>query len=282
MRALLVGLSALLTLACFPAEWGASAVLEPSRRAKPTTGVPHEDLTFRTADGLSLHGWLFRTQAARRGLIVYLHGIADNRRGSAGLAQRFGPRGYDLLAYDGRAHGDSQGRYCTYGYLEKRDLQAALDAVQAPRAILFGSSLGAAVALQAAAVERRVEAVIAQSPFADLESIAHERAPLVATWAEVDRALALAGQRAGFPVSAVSPAAEAVRLTVPVLLVHGERDRETRPEHSERIYARLRGPRRLLLVPGAGHNDVLAGEAVWSEIEGWLDRLPGYGVSSTK
>jgi pimeloyl-ACP methyl ester carboxylesterase len=60
---------------------------------------------------------------------------------------------------------------------------------------------------------------------------------------------------------------------VPVLLIHGAADRETPPAHSQRIFNVLNSPKRLLLVPGAGHNDVLAGPEVWQEIESWIRGL---------
>jgi len=63
------------------------------------------------------------------------------------------------------------------------------------------------------------------------------------------------------------------RIHVPVLLVHGSNDTETRPTHSERIFKALNEPKRLILVPGAGHNDALAGEPVWKEIESFLEGL---------
>jgi dipeptidyl aminopeptidase/acylaminoacyl peptidase len=65
-----------------------------------------------------------------------------------------------------------------------------------------------------------------------------------------------------------------------VLLVHGELDHETAPEHSRRILAALKGDKRLLLVPGAGHNDALRPE-VWKEIDGWLDRVFRAASSTT-
>jgi uncharacterized protein len=278
----LVVLGALLGAACNAPDWGASAILHPSRRPlaperghpvrrQQNQGVPdYESVTFNS-QGLRLEGWLFRTSAHRCGLIVYLHGIADNRRAGLGLAQRFLPRGYDVFAYDARAHGRSQGDTCTYGYFERHDVSRALDALGAQRAILFGSSLGAAVALQAAAIDARVTAVVAQSPFSDLPSIVRFRAPWYLPDRFVGAALARAGEHGGFPPSEASPLACAPRIRVPVLLVHGAADHETPPEHSRRIYTALAGPRRLLLVPGAGHNDVLAREDVWREIERWLD-----------
>jgi fermentation-respiration switch protein FrsA (DUF1100 family) len=57
-----------------------------------------------------------------------------------------------------------------------------------------------------------------------------------------------------------------------VFLVHGDADTETVPEHSRRVFAARRGPRRLVLVPGAGHNGSLRDD-VWDEIARWIDNV---------
>jgi pimeloyl-ACP methyl ester carboxylesterase len=272
-------LVALLTLTvaasgCVPADWGAGAILTPYRKA--VTAQPDlafENVSFANGDVI-LKGWLFRTTTVRRGLLVYLHGIGDNREGGIGLAHRFLPQGYDVLAYDSRAHGESSGTSVTYGVNEKVDLMRALDAVHADRAVLFGCSLGASVALQAAALEPRVVGVIAQSPFADLRSIVQERKPWVFSVAKADEAIGIAEHRARFHASDASVVVAAPHIRVPVLLIHGARDRETSPQHSRRIFDGLGGPKELLIVPGAGHNDVLAGGETWRTIEAWLARLP--------
>jgi pimeloyl-ACP methyl ester carboxylesterase len=278
--AYLICLSALLTVACGATDWGAAAILHPWHRPvlfEPD--LPCETIAFES-DGLRLEGWLFRAPAPQRGLIVYLHGIADNRQSGLGVARRFVPLGYDVLAYDSRAHGRSQGDFCTYGYFERRDVTRALDAVGAKRAVLFGSSLGAAVALQAAAVDPRVIGVISQSSFADLPSIVRDRAPWYLPEAYVTAAIARAGERAGFPPSEASPVAAAARIHVPVLLIHGAADDETPCRHSQHIFDALAGAKRLLLVPGAGHNDVLAREEVWQEIERFCRRISETGDSA--
>jgi pimeloyl-ACP methyl ester carboxylesterase len=56
-----------------------------------------------------------------------------------------------------------------------------------------------------------------------------------------------------------------------VLLIHGSTDRDTPSDHSGRVFEALHGPKQLLLVPGAGHNQSLRGE-VWQDIDGWVDR----------
>jgi len=136
--------------------------------------------------------------------------------------------------------------------------------------VLIGSSLGAAVALQEAAGDPRVSAIVAAEAFSDLRTVATERAPFVFTSHLIDRAFRLAEQQGHFTVDDVSPANAAARIHVPVLLVHGESDVDTPPDHSRRILAALGGPKRLILVHGAHHNQALNSE-VWTEIERWLD-----------
>ena len=262
---------ALAACACAPNEWGAAAILHPWRR--PLTATPalrHENVSFRSGD-VTLRGWLFRSEAPRRGLIVYLHGIADNRQSVAGIAAHFVPRGFDVLAYDSRAHGLSTGDACTYGYYEKGDLARALDTLGTDGAVLIGASLGGAVALQAAAEDPRILGVVAISPFADLDSIVHERAPWFLTSGFVDEALTTAGRLGRFPPAEASPVRAAARVHAPVLLFYGARDRETLPTHSQRIFDALAGPKELHAVPDAGHNDVLAHQESWKVIDRWIE-----------
>jgi uncharacterized protein len=251
---------------------GAGALLHPARQ-RTIADAPEfcNDAWFNGA-GVTLTGWRCRSEGARRGTVVYLHGIADNRSSGAGVVHRFVRNGFDVVAYDSRAHGDSDGPACTYGFYEKQDLQRVLDTVAGGPVVVVGTSLGAAVALQAAAVDKRVSAVVAAEVFSDLESIARERAPFIFTDALIREALRVAGEQGQFDVTSVSPVRAAGMIDVPVLVVHGAADVDTKPEHSQRVYDALRGPKRLIIVPGAGHNASLNGR-VWAEIEGWIDTI---------
>jgi pimeloyl-ACP methyl ester carboxylesterase len=60
------------------------------------------------------------------------------------------------------------------------------------------------------------------------------------------------------------------RIQVPVLLIHGQADTDTPPWHSQRVFTALSGAKKLVIVPGAGHNDVLRGN-VWEQIDAWID-----------
>ncbi len=270
---LLFTLGALLS-ACLPPEWGANAILHPQRRALTPIMTPvHEDFRFES-QGAQLRGWLFRGTPPRRGLIVYLHGVGDNRLSGVGVAARFGPRGYDVVSYDSRAHGESTGGDCTYGFREKRDLSRALDELHADHAILFGSSMGAAVALLAAADDPRVRGVIVQSPFASMRDVIHDMAPFFAFSGQVDSALSLAERKADFRADQVVPEDASRRIRVPVLILHGDHDHKIPLSHARRIYDALPGRRELVVLPGAGHNDVLAREESWTAISRFLATLP--------
>jgi uncharacterized protein len=259
--------------ACIPAGWGANAILHPHRRAVTMRpDLPFEDVRFER-DGVAFKGWAFRAQPKARTWLVYLHGIADNRQSGLGFAHRFVPQGFDVLLYDGRGHGESGGDAVTYGALEKEDLRRALDAVGAERAIVFGCSLGASVALQAAPLDPRIVGVIAQSPFADLRSIVFDRKPAFLTRAKVEAALALAAKQGRFEIDDASVLQAAPAIRVPVLLIHGGADRDTSPAHSRRIFDALPGSKELLIVAGAGHNDTLAGQETWRKIDAWLAPL---------
>jgi pimeloyl-ACP methyl ester carboxylesterase len=255
---------------CMPPGWGANALLHPHRRpGSQVPGTPVEKLNLDVAPGVRLAAWMFRTPRPRRGLVVYLHGLGSNRASGIGIANHFLALGFDVLAYDGRALGESGGEACTYGFYEKQDLSRALDLVGATRALVFGVSLGAAVGLQAAAVEPRIAMVVAVAPFSDLRTAARERAPFFASQANIDEAFRIAEREGRFRADDVSPMAAAAALHIPVLLVHGADDRETPPAHAQRIAAALPGPKKLVLVPGAHHNDALT-PAAWSAIDGWV------------
>ena len=249
---------------------GASGLLHPARHRVMSSPPPTcQDETF-SGDGLELKGWRCHASAERRGTLVYLHGIAVNRTSASGVIGRFGRRGFDVVAYDSRAHGESAGDACTYGILEKRDLYRVLDTVGPGPIVLVGTSLGAAVAVQEAALDTRVTAVVAAETFSDLRTVATERAPFFFTRGTIARAFELAEQQGHFEVDAASAVVAATKIKISVLLVHGAADSDTPPDHSRRVLAALAGPKRLILVPGAHHNESLRA-AVWDEIERWLE-----------
>jgi uncharacterized protein len=249
----------------------ANASLKPSRHVAAVAAPDGCVAAAFEGDGVELKGWRCAAADTPRATLILVHGIADNRASWRIAIGRLTRERFDVIAYDSRAHGESGGSVCSYGFLEKRDLHRVLDVLDGRPIVLIGASLGAAIALQAAAGEPRIAGVVAAETFSDLRTVAVERAPFFLTTATIRKAFAIAEAQGGFPVDAVSPVRDAPRITAPVLLIHGAADVDTPLDHSRRVFAALGGPKRLLIVDGAGHNHSLSGEATWRTIDRWLD-----------
>jgi alpha-beta hydrolase superfamily lysophospholipase len=273
--ALVLAAVAGLAPACMPPSWGAAALLHPHRsHAEKQPSRPYESFEWPGAS-VTISGWWFHAPPGpSRGTLVYLHGVSANRDSGVGIADHFVPLGFDVVTYDSRAHGDSGGDACTYGYYEKQDLSRVLDHLKRAPIVVMGTSMGAAVALQAAADDPRITAVVSIAAFSDLRTAAVERAPWVASRRNLDDAFHLAEEEGHFRVDDVSPVTAAARIHVPVLLVHGDSDKETPYAHALRILAALQGPKRLLTILGGGHRGGLKPD-VWRQIDAWLDTTSG-------
>ena len=251
---------------------GAALILHPIRKPVPATPPSACSREIFTGEAVSLCGWRAAAHGKRRGTVIYLHGVSDCRASSAGVMENFRMRGFDVIAYDSRAHGESGGEVCTYGFYEKEDLRRVMDSLKPGPIVLMGSSLGAAVALQTAAVDERVSAVVAAETFSDLRTVVTERAPFFFSSSTIAHSISLAENKGHFTIDEVSPVVAAAKIRVPTLLIHGAEDKETCPDHSRRVFAALNVPKKLILVTGAGHNQSLKGDA-WEEINRWIDTV---------
>lgn len=252
---------------------GAYLILHPPHRhtkMAPPAGCVEVNME---GAGVPLMGWRGDCKGRSRGTVIYLHGVADNRASGAGVLERFLNRGFDVLAFDSRAHGDSGGKACTYGFFEKEDLKKVMNTLRPGPVILIGTSLGGAVALQLAAVDKRVSAVVSAEAFSDFRIVATERAPFFFTSGTIKRSFVKAEAEAGFRIDEVSPATAAKGIVIPVLIIHGAADVDTPPVHAKRIFAALSGEKRLMIAAGVPHNESLSGGEIWREIESWVDSV---------
>src|SRR5205814_2391808 len=110
--------------------------------------------------------------------VVLIHGYGDAKVGAIAWAPLWHSLGYHILAFDLRAHGESDDAYSTAGYFERHDLNQVLNQLGAERPsetqrlVLFGVSLGAAVALAAVATRDAddIDAIVCECPYADYAS----------------------------------------------------------------------------------------------------------------
>jgi alpha-beta hydrolase superfamily lysophospholipase len=261
-----------------------SGILHPRRReltpelvaqadqAFARTGAARKDLEVTASDGVHLYGWTVRPAQANGDWVLLFHGVSDNRVGMIGQAEMLLRHGYSVVMMDARGHGASEGPMVTYGWLERSDTRALVAALASAGTLpasahLFasGESMGAAVALQSAAVEPRIEAVVAESPFRNLREVSYDYAglrmsPLLGkTLLRPVAAVGLhsAEREGGFRAEDVSPERAVAARAFAVLLICGLEDHNIPARHTRAIYAAATGYKELWLVPGAGHTQAL-------------------------
>lgn len=259
-------------------------VMAPSPRFAPRP-PPSDvaDVVDVERAGARVRSWVFEPAGEPKGTVLLLHGIRDSKASLLDSARAHTRRGLRAVAVDSRGHGESSGRFLTYGVEESRDLRALVDALEArgrltaPLAVA-GSSYGAATALLFAARDPRVRTVVASAPFASMREVvaAYLRFFAGALGALIpqpfiDARIDRVAKRAGFDPDLACPRCVAPRIDSAVLLIHSRDDERIPYGHSLAIYDALKCRKRLMLVDGVGHVSTNLAPGVSEAIERWLD-----------
>jgi alpha-beta hydrolase superfamily lysophospholipase len=275
-------------------SWLVSRWLTRSKKRRPEEtpadfGLPFDTLTCRTDDGLRLTGWVIEPPAPR-GTVAFFHGLRCTRELALERMAIFVGAGFRCVAFDHRAHGESQGRLTSFGYHEGRDVAAVLDLVKRrwpdQPCVALGVSMGAAAICFAADRARGADAVILESMYHDILSAFTTRVsgdfPRWFGWLSKG-IIRITERRLGVRLEDLTPADHIGRLApAPVLLITGTEDSHASPDDARRLYERCRGPRELVLVPGAGHTDLLevAGPMYAQRVLQFLERCMPAAVAS--
>lgn len=223
-------------------------------------GVPYEAISFSSADGLRLSGW-WLPQERPRGVVIGCHGHGGRKDDMLGIGTSLWRAGYSVMVFDFRGRGDSDPWPQTLISREVDDLRAAVAwaRARAPGVGIgvIGFSMGAAVALLAAAEDRTIAAVVADSSFTTgRDVVAHGVRSVLRVPPEI---LVLAAdevvhRRHGYRFSHARPIDAVGRVAPrPLLIIHGDGDTTVPVEHAHRLYAAAGEPRELWVVPGVEH-----------------------------
>jgi uncharacterized protein len=259
---------------------GPSMVLTPKRRGSDfycnrklpispaDLGLAYDIFSFTASDHYSaLSAWFIPAENPK-GTIIYLHGVGDNKMSGLLLAKVFHDHHFNVMLYDSRVHGESSGQFCTYGFHEKYDVQRAVDMLKVfddqkkyfiGKIGVFGTSMGAAIALQAAAIEPRISAVVSEASFATLRQITvdYQKRLLRLPWHFLRNIAMKKSERiALFKHREVSPIHAVKNIHVPVFFIHGKNDAFIKYEYSQQLYAEANEPKEIWLVDGANHSNV--------------------------
>jgi len=211
------------------------------------SGLPLEDVWFQTPDGARLFGWYVEA-AADRPVMLWCHGNAGNIINRLDNLRLLYQMGVSVFLFDYRGYGKSQtirptekglysDAYAAYDYL------ARIRKIRPERMVLFGRSLGASVAGELAA-QRPASALILESSFPSIEAVAKVH-------------------YGGFPAHWFLGAEFRLvdrlpHLSLPKLIIHGEKDDIIPVELGRHVYDVAKPPKEWFGIPGANHNDTYA------------------------
>lgn len=230
---------------------------------------------------VKLHGWQAFSATTQDGLklacakapakrdapealpIVFAPGYLEVKEVHWRMVASLQEAGHDVILFDHRAHGESEGRLSTLGVMEKHDVRSVIDeAAQrgwvGKRLLTMGMSMGAATVLLHAAADRRVAGVVALAPFHSARNAIRQYrqrfTPFIPAVA-AEEAVARYELNSAFSFDDADVFAAVSSLQAPVMFVVGMRDRNLPPgEHTmQLVEAKRQGVCELVELPGAGH-----------------------------
>lgn len=223
-------------------------------------------LDIVTKDSVVLSNYLaLSAQDTSRGTMIMLHGIGGCKEDYLGIAKSLSDSGYNCLIYDARAHGQSGGEHCTFGYHEKEDVQTVVLAIlkYAPETSIgiWASSMGAAVALQALAIEPRIKFGVIESTFTELPEIVYQYQKRycygIGLRFASNRTLTLAGRIAKFDPYKIQPIEACKQIKQPILMNHGDADYHIDIRYGKQLFEALGSvDKTFYTVKGAGHTNL--------------------------
>lgn len=205
-----------------------------------------EDVWFATEGNLRLHGWFINSQVKPAlATVIYFHGNGGNLSYVGWLGESLAQRGFDVLLFDYRGYGRSEG---SMG--DERDLYADADAaydyvvnersVPPAQVVLYGQSLGTTAAVDVAS-RKETSAIILESGLSSASSMAEKMLP----W--LPRLLHGLGR------NRFESARKLAEVHCPSLITHGDPDPTIPTEQGRELFAAANEPKKLMVIPGAGH-----------------------------
>lgn len=237
----------------FPTPW-------ESRDWGVVSGLPIQDVDFEASDGVRLHGWVIPA-GTDAPWMLWCHGNAGTMIHRIENIAELHRRGVAVFIFDYRGYGRSAGRPSEAGLY--RDALAAYDVVTEQyhvlpqRLVLFGRSLGAAVAAEVA-TKRTAAGLILETPFSSVtEMFRAMRTPMVLR---------------PFIQARYDLLQRLPQVRMPVLVIHGDRDEVVPLALGRRVFDAALPPKDFYLIHGAGHNDtyLVGGEPYFQRLLSFL------------
>jgi pimeloyl-ACP methyl ester carboxylesterase len=270
----------LVSSSLFALRWFEYAVTFQPDRYKPGQSwvVPNgaDDVSFLNQDGQHLDGWFMPSKSSKAGAtVMFLHGQGGNISNVAVIGERLAAAGFNVLLFDYRGYGKSEGEISG-----ERDMYADADAaydylvnargIAQDRLFLYGHSLGTAAVVDLAS-RRKCAGIILESGLSSASDIASFRLPWLPAFLH------------GLARNRFDSASKLASVLCPVLVAHGEPDNVVPTEEGRALYAAAREPKKLVIVPGAGH--VVWGDGganYFNQVTTFMEESLGGGVAKSQ
>jgi len=227
--------------------------------------LPHDlsgrSIQFSSGSGATIHGWFIPGKQGG-GAVVLMHGVRSNRLSMIDRARFLSRAGYSVLLFDFQAHGESSGKQITFGALESKDAQAALEFLRqiAPgeRIGVIGVSMGGAAAILVSP-PLQPDAFVLEMVYPTIDDAVTNRLTMrLGSWARVLTPLFVLQlkPRLGIDKTELRPIDHVRQLNSPKLFIAGSDDLHTTIEESERLYETASEPKEFWVIQGAKHVDL--------------------------
>lgn len=264
------------------------AILQPPRINGNLTpqrlNLKSDLLQLEVEPNLFLNGyWIQSKTNMVKGIIIIVHGVGGCKESYLHLSQKLAKKGVESIIFDGRAHGQSGGQFCTYGYHEKDDISKIVDYIKTKKPSIpigvWGSSMGGAIALLSLEQDKRLQFGLVESTFTDLGQIVFDYKKRLAKGIGIRRLSDYAIKRAGilgnFKPEKVKPIEAVKNIKQPVIIAHGEVDKNITFRYGQLLFDNLQSTdKEFVLLKNGGHENmhVAGGKAYEARMIGFIER----------
>jgi len=236
-------------------------------------GMNYSEITFKSGD-IKLKGWFIPGDS--NATIVIAHGYGGNKAGCLDYAEFLHKASYNLLLFDFRAHGESEGNWTSNGYYESDDIIAAVNYLKenfstyAEKIGVLGISMGGKAAIIASAKTEEIDAVVADSaPAGFIESmnlrerVGMKSSKVISLFVIEDLVSYLYELQTGISEDRNKALNYVDRMNSAMLIIHGDKDGIVPVKDAYLLYERAKGPKSIWIVNNTGHH----GAHQWHRVE---------------
>ncbi|AEV95704.1 alpha/beta hydrolase [Pediococcus claussenii] len=227
--------------------------------------VNKQHWTMKSAGGdLKLDANFIPAEHKTNKTAILVHGFMNSKKNVGAAAGMFHQMGYNVLAPDDRAHGQSQGKFIGYGWLDRKDYVKWMNLLlhkegQNQQLVMWGISMGGATVMMTSGqkdVPHQLKAYIEDCGYTSVDDeITYQAKEMyhLPKWPLVPTVSAISQIRAGYNYSEASSVKQLHKNTRPMLFIHGTDDTFVPTKMINQVYDATKGPKEKLLIKGAKH-----------------------------